>query len=109
RVAPVRARRLGDWAIFAGQLPRSQRRESSTLVAKERRVLAVAGSLELGDRDETKRRRVDAIAKARGARAIFEDVPEVRVAVERTDLDARDAMRLVGFLDDSRVVDRPRE
>src|SRR5215470_7404042 len=65
---------------------------------EERTVLAVPFLFELGDRDEAKRRRVDAIAEAGGAGTVGEQVTQVRVAARGAHLDPSHTVGVVGVL-----------
>src|SRR5205823_7797134 len=51
--------------------------------AEERAIFAVTLGFELACRDEAQRRRVDAVPKSGGRRAVVEDVSEVRVGRAR--------------------------
>src|SRR5215471_1266686 len=72
-------------------------------------VFAVSLGLELVDRDEAQRRRVDAVALARRRGAVVEDVAQVRVGALRADLGATHEERAIVLRHDVRPVERPRE
>src|SRR4029453_8391573 len=76
---------------------------------EELAILGVPLRLELVDRDEAQRRRVDAVAQARRRGAVGEHVPEVRVRTLRPYLGARREELRVLTLRDMGLLDRLRE
>ena len=79
------------------------------VLLEERQVLAVALRLELLDRDEAERRRVDAVAQPRRRRPVVEDVTQVGVAVLGAHLGPRREQLAILATDDVFVLERPRE
>src|SRR5262249_44468772 len=76
---------------------------------EEGEVAPVALLLELVDRDEAQRRRVDAVAKPGRCGTIREDVAQVRVRILGAYLGAVHEQPAVVPLDDVLLVERPRE
>src|SRR5690349_16178560 len=95
--------RLVSRALICAATPASARSARAVRSLLPRRageqphVLAVSLGLELVGRDEAQRRRVHAVAEARGRGAVIEHVPEVGIGVRRADLRPGAEERAVGL------------